>query len=220
MAIQTIAAPAHVSPERVVDFDYLAPPGHEEDVHRAWHRLHDMGVPPIVWTPHHGGHWIATRADDIDAMQHRPGALLACLGDGAEGRADFPPGAAGDGPAGAHAVSRPAVAEVRAAAGGRPRSQRASAGHRADRRLHRRGECEFVDAFAKRLPIVVFLRLVDLPLDDRESPARDDRGLGARRRRAPAVGVRAAAAIRRQVDRRASRRSPAPICSAPWSMPR
>ena len=28
-----------------------------------------MGVPPIVWTPHHGGHWIATRAQDIDAMQ-------------------------------------------------------------------------------------------------------------------------------------------------------
>ena len=31
-----------------------------------------------------------------------------------------------------------------------------------------RDECEFVSDFAKRLPIVVFLRLVDLPLDDRE----------------------------------------------------
>ena len=31
------------------------------------------------------------------------------------------------------------------------------------------GECEFVDAFAKRLPIVVFLRLVGLPLEDRET---------------------------------------------------
>ena len=34
--------------------------------------------------------------------------------------------------------------------------------------FHARGECEFVDDFAKRLPIVVFLRLVDLPLSDRE----------------------------------------------------
>ena len=31
------------------------------------------------------------------------------------------------------------------------------------------GRCEFVEAFAKRLPIVVFLRLVDLPLEDRET---------------------------------------------------
>src|SRR5436853_5401927 len=61
--------PAHVSPHRLVDFDYLAPPGHETDVHRAWNVLHDVAVPDIVWTPHYGGHWIATRAADIDAMQ-------------------------------------------------------------------------------------------------------------------------------------------------------
>jgi cytochrome P450 len=30
------------------------------------------------------------------------------------------------------------------------------------------GRCEFVDAYAKRLPIVTFLRLVDLPLADRD----------------------------------------------------
>ena len=30
------------------------------------------------------------------------------------------------------------------------------------------GDGEFVDAYAKRLPIVTFLRLVDLPLGDRD----------------------------------------------------
>ena len=59
--------PRHVPEELVVDFDYREPPGHTIDVHLAWKRLHDG--PDIVWTPRHGGHWIATRADDIDVMQ-------------------------------------------------------------------------------------------------------------------------------------------------------
>jgi hypothetical protein len=59
--------PAHVPPELVVDFDYREPPGHTADVHLAWKMLHDG--PDIVWSPHHGGYWIATRAADIDVMQ-------------------------------------------------------------------------------------------------------------------------------------------------------
>jgi hypothetical protein len=59
--------PAHISADRVVDFDYLAPEGHEQDVHRAWNALHAPGIPDVVWTPHYGGHWIATRAADIPA---------------------------------------------------------------------------------------------------------------------------------------------------------
>ncbi len=35
-------------------------------------------------------------------------------------------------------------------------------------KIESQGHCEFVDAYAKRLPIVTFLRLVDLPLEDRE----------------------------------------------------
>ena len=67
MAATLAAIPAHVPKSLVVDFDYQRPPGHEEDVHLAWSRLH--AGPDIVWTPYHGGHWIATRADDIDVMQ-------------------------------------------------------------------------------------------------------------------------------------------------------
>lgn len=39
--------PRHVPAELVVDFDYLVPPGHTEDVHLAIHRLHDARVPDI-----------------------------------------------------------------------------------------------------------------------------------------------------------------------------
>ena len=59
--------PVHVPPELVVDFDFCHPAGAEEDVHLAWHRLHSG--PAIVWSPYHGGHWIATRAEDIEHIQ-------------------------------------------------------------------------------------------------------------------------------------------------------
>lgn len=55
--------PAHVAPERVVDFDFFAPPRVADDFHAAWTTLQAPGIPDVVWTPHNGGHWIATRGD-------------------------------------------------------------------------------------------------------------------------------------------------------------
>jgi len=162
-------APTHVSPERVVDFDYLTPAGHEDDVHRAWHRLHDIGVPPIVWTPHHGGHWIATRAEDIDTMQLDAARFSHSSVTVPQAAQTFrlvpleldPP------------EHTPFRALLSPKFGPRPvadleASVRVLANELIDGFIAN-GECEFVDAFAKRLPIVVFLRLVDLPLDDREA---------------------------------------------------
>ena len=60
--------PDHIPPELVVDFDFFALDQlGKEDIQLAWATLHDG--PDIVWTPHNGGHWIATRADDIGEMQ-------------------------------------------------------------------------------------------------------------------------------------------------------
>jgi cytochrome P450 len=168
--MQTISAPSHVSPERVVDFDYLAPPGHEHDVHRAWHTsLHAMGVPPIVWTPHYGGHWIATRADDIEAMQldHARFSHSSVTVPKAAQTFKIVP-LEQDPP-----EHTPFRALLSPKFGPRPvadleSSVRELAGELIDGFIDD-GECEFVDAFAKRLPIVVFLRLVNLPLEDRET---------------------------------------------------
>ena len=62
------AVPAHVLPELVYDFDFFNPPGAKEDVQLAWKRLHDV-APDIFWTPRNGGHWIATRGEDISEIQ-------------------------------------------------------------------------------------------------------------------------------------------------------
>jgi len=46
--------PGHVPRELVVDFDYMNPPGAQDDVHLAWKSLHTG--PDIVWSPYYGGH--------------------------------------------------------------------------------------------------------------------------------------------------------------------
>ncbi len=53
--------PTNVPAARVVDFDLYNPPDVAAGFHDAWQKLHAAGVPDLVWTPHNGGHWLATR---------------------------------------------------------------------------------------------------------------------------------------------------------------
>ena len=158
--------PRHVAEELVVDFDYREPPGHTIDVHLAWKRLHDG--PDIVWTPRHGGHWIATRADDIDVMQtdHKRFSYRNIT---------IPPlpEAPQLAPLEYDPPQHTPLRAVLSPAFGPAVMQRLEGDLR---RLTQellddivpRGRCEFFDEFAKRLPVITFLRLVDLPLEDRE----------------------------------------------------
>jgi cytochrome P450 len=157
--------PSHVPPERVVDFNVHAPPGGTTDLHGAWRSLHDG--PDIVWAPYYGGHWIFTRAEDIDFAQRnhdpfsmrdvtmpantRPTRLLPLEADPPEHtpfRAIlnpwFSPKKIGD----LKDFTRELA--ITLIEGFRPR-----------------GECEFMQDFALILPIAIFMRLTDLPMDDR-----------------------------------------------------
>ena len=58
--------PSHVPQELVVDFDFYTFAGGADDLHLAWKKLHEG--PEIFWTPRNGGHWIATRAEDIEEI--------------------------------------------------------------------------------------------------------------------------------------------------------
>jgi cytochrome P450 len=160
--------PAHVPPELVVDFDYSAPSGHEEDVHLAWHRLHDDGVPDIFWTPRYGGHWVATRADDIDHIQteYTDFSFSSVTIPSEPGNIPLVPLEL-DPPE--HALYRNLLT---------PRfgpkqvqSLKEDIGNLTNALIdnfQNRGECEFVSEFAKRLPVDIFLAMVDLPLEDRD----------------------------------------------------
>ena len=165
-ASQLAARPAHVPADRVVDFDYREPPGHDTDVHLAWKALH--GGPDIVWTPRHGGHWIATRAADIDVMQtdHTRFSYRYMT---------IPkmPEAPQLAPLEYDPPDHTKYRQLLSPAFGPAVMQRLESDLR---RLTielledivPRGRCDFFADFAKRLPVITFLRLVNLPLSDRE----------------------------------------------------
>jgi cytochrome P450 len=167
-AVQDLApVPAHVPTERVYDFDFMAPSEEDEDVHLAWKRLHDR-APEIFWTPRNGGHWVATRGEDIKEIQtnyRRFSQRVMCIPAEAQIHRILPANA--DPPE--HGLYRRIImpAFLPEALDAMEPAVRALAGELVEQ-LAPRGRCEFIDDFARKLPIVTFLKMVDLPLDDRE----------------------------------------------------
>lgn len=155
--------PHHVPADRVVDFDYFDPPGFQADPHRAWKTLQDIS-PRVFWTPRNGGHWVATRAAEMAAIEvdHRifshsgisvprskmPSLPLEC----------DPPQHTG-----LRAIISPFFAPPTLA---RAEKHARSLAIRLIEELAPLGACEFQSAFARKLPISVFLDLVDLPMED------------------------------------------------------
>ncbi|MEX3914644.1 cytochrome P450 [Paraburkholderia sp. BR10872] len=157
--------PDHVPRELVVDFDYMNPPGAQDDVHLAWKSLH--AGPDIVWSPYYGGHWIATRGEDIEAMQKdhtrfsHQSVNIPPLNESRLVPLELDPPE--------HTAYRnlitPAFLPQAIAS---LESDVRNLAIELIEKIAPRGECEFVSEFSKILPIVIFLRLADLPLSDRE----------------------------------------------------
>jgi hypothetical protein len=66
------AKPDHVPDELVYAFDFYDIPGADEDIQLAYKAI-QQNAPDIFWTPCNGGHWVATRAEDILTMQRDHG---------------------------------------------------------------------------------------------------------------------------------------------------
>lgn len=61
--------PSHVLPTLIYDFDIFSDSARGGDVHASHKALHEK-APDIFYTPQNGGHWIATRMEDVrDIMQ-------------------------------------------------------------------------------------------------------------------------------------------------------
>lgn len=165
-------APRHVPAELVADVDIYDVPGAGRDFHAAWRGLQDSISHPLIWTPHHGGHWIAVRGRDVFDIFADHERFSSCRNT----LPRTPTVALG----GALMLDPPEHQPFRQFlnTGLSPRTVRRMApvvrsvaidlieGFKA------RGACEFVAEFADVLPLTVFLTLVDLPLADRPMLAR------------------------------------------------
>lgn len=154
--------PDHVRPELVVDFNFLDQPV-TSDPHGQWKKLHDG--PDIFWTPHHGGHWILTRAADIKAAVEDHGLFSSQQASIPASGYDVAP-IGFDPPEHTRLKALGVPAFTPQAIGGLEQDIRAHAEELIDRFIAK-GTCEFVGDFALHLPIVTFMKLAGVPLADR-----------------------------------------------------
>ncbi|MEI4509425.1 cytochrome P450 [Sphingopyxis sp. CCNWLW253] len=162
-----VARPDHVPADLVRDFDLYDIPGAAEDVQAAYAAI-QQSSPDIFWTPHNGGHWVATRGEDIVAMQrdyrhfsHRH-ILIPPMPEGTPRQIPLemdPP---------EHSRYRRPLTQalMPAIVAGLDEAVRKVA-TAAIERVWSKGACEFIEDFANILPIHVFLELVRIPIADK-----------------------------------------------------
>lgn len=167
MDMMTPPIPAHVPPERVRDLDLYQLPGAHEDVHLAWKRVQDAS-PDLYYTPRYGGYWVLNRAELLEKVWPDHERFSSAKAIGIPSIPEIPAQIPIEVDPPTHrffrlpiniAVSPKAIQALTAEA--RQLAIDLIEGFKA------RGECEFVGEFSQYLPITIFLRLVDLPLDDR-----------------------------------------------------
>jgi cytochrome P450 len=159
--------PGHVPSQRVMDINVYALPGAETDFLAAWKTVQDSAPSSIVWSPRNGGHWLATRGREIEAIykDHEAFSSRIVLVPRAWGEAYQVKPSTLDPPqhTGYRRILSASLtsADVEAA---RP-SIRAIAAE-CIAALQPLGRCEFIGDFAKHIPIAVFLALTGLPPED------------------------------------------------------
>lgn len=159
----------HVPAELVVDFDCYRPLQGEPDYHTPY-ADRQRKVPDIFWSPYNGGHWVLTRRDHLAEAFADYGRFTSAQGASVDkqrkpGEPRLAPIEA-DPPQQqifrrlfAPAFTVPALKE-------REKEARALAVELIEG-FKPRGRCEFVTEFAQHLPIKIFMRMVDLPEEDR-----------------------------------------------------
>ncbi|UXJ50298.1 cytochrome P450 [Pseudomonas citronellolis] len=160
--------PLHVPDELAFEFDmFVLPEQFGSDPHGYWKAVQQT-YPSIFWTPAHGGHWVALRGEDIKFIQSTseqfssagefiprdkmPQRLVPVHLDPPEHgpfRALIQPFFLPKALADLEKKARQIAIEI-------------------IERLRPRGECEFVSEFSSVMPVMAFLQLAGLPVEDLE----------------------------------------------------
>lgn len=159
--------PDHVPDCLVVDFDIYNPEGGTQDFHRAWKALQDRGVPEIIWTPRNEGHWIVTSGRLVsqlfaDYERFSSHVLFVPKSDGVHHQ--LPPST----------IDPPKHRPYRnlLTGGLSPKAVLKIEGFirnlaiELTEGLRLKGKCNFTTDFAEKLPISIFMDMVDLPVED------------------------------------------------------
>lgn len=161
------ARPAHIPPERVVDYDVYrgAFPETTPDLHEGLYKLAEEYGRGIYWTPHNGGHWFINDFELLFDAARQPELFSST-------EMTIPPVPEEprliplylDPPE--HGLFRAPL--MRQFTPGKMAAMedgiRAFANELIDA-IEPEGRCEFVEAIAEPLPIVIFMRLMGMPLD-------------------------------------------------------
>jgi len=166
------AKPAHVPDALVFDLDIYKLPGLDangttDDVHALWKREVQDKAPPVFWTPRHGGMWVASRYDAIREMLMQPTALSSKDSFVPRGNAPLLIPVAIDPPD--HLKYRKLLMPIFSPQMlNRAETAARAAAIEIIEQLKPKGRCEFISQFGSVMPIVTFLTLINLPLEDRE----------------------------------------------------
>lgn len=160
----------HVPAHLVVDFDGYRPMKGEQYYHEPYAAMHRDKVPDIFWSPYNGGHWILTRRDYLAEAFADPARFTSSQGASVDkvrkpGEPRLAPIEA-DPPEQQTFRKLFAPAFIISALKEREKEARALAIELIEG-MRPRGRCEFVTDFAQHLPIKIFMKMVDIPEEDR-----------------------------------------------------
>lgn len=160
--------PAHVPADRVFDFDIYRDVPAGLDFHQSWRETMASAPYPLMWTPHNGGHWVALRADISDTVMsdyERFSNHTVLVPKETAGEAYRLIPLSLDPP-----EHRPFRNLLNENLGPKPLKPMEQAvvdlavelidGFKAS------GRCNFTHDFAEKFPVRIFMRIVDLPMED------------------------------------------------------
>jgi cytochrome P450 len=159
------SVPDHVPADLVVDVDMYDIPGGREDAQGAWRELRTRG--PLSWSPRNGGHWIATTGDAVFELlrdaKHFSSEYVAIPK--IEGKIRMAP-IEMDPPE--HAAYRKTIMPLFTSDAVDALGEQARAlCVELIEEFRGSGQCEFIQDFAFKFPLGIFLKMMGLPDEDR-----------------------------------------------------
>lgn len=158
MNVAAMEIPSHVPPAHVFDFDFVDDPLLKPDPHKGLMELRKL-APPIFFTPRYGGHWVAQShqaifdiTHDTDLFSSNAGSKRPMLPIGSD-----PPEHRGYRSALLHAFAPKTVNAIL------PMIREMTVD--LIEKVRARGSCEFVDEISEPLPVIVFMKMLGLPLE-------------------------------------------------------